>query len=634
MKIAFDTETRCFAPGYMAPHMVCFSYAVGSTQVLRKGLWHVKQAEPKIATLFQSAIVNQIPLIGQNTAYDMAVISHTYPDLADLVWDCYDANVVRDTIVRQKLIDIATGRYRGFRAENGVWVPLSYSLADLARRHLKKDLDKDTWRLRYAELEPLPLAKWPEGAKYYSTEDAVTTLEVYWSQDAAKDRYPREAAYFFRDEIEQTKHAWWLHLMSVQGIHTEPKAVQRLAERARAELDRTGKILEEYGLLVKGKRKVGKVRDRLQYLHDTEGLQLRYTDNGQIVTDSDACRESGDPLLHAYCEYTSNQKTLSADVAAFSQGFETPIHSRFESLAKTGRTTSSKPNIQNVGKKAGVRECFRSRTGLFAAADYSGLELRTLAQVCLRLVGYSRLAEMLNAGIDPHLSLGATILGISYDEAARRLKAKDKQVKDARQLAKPGNFGFPGGMQNPDKMVLYARKNYGVRMTPQFAEQLRKHWLDTYPEMVEYFRVVETWRMPSDPSDRLFSVEHLFSGRLATKLSWNDAHNYPFQGLGADATKAAGYLITRACYRDKASPLYGCRPVNYIHDEFLLEVPPERGHECAIELGRLMVVGASPFLPDVPPVAEPLLMSVWSKDAEPTFGPDGRLIPWTPAEAS
>jgi hypothetical protein len=103
--------------------------------------------------------------------------------------------------------------------------------------------------------------------------------------------------------------------------------------------------------------------------------------------------------------------------------------------------------------------------------------------------------------------------------------------------------------------------------------------------------------------------------------------------LGADAAKAAGYLIARACYYDKTSPLYGCRIVNFVHDEWILEVPDDEGWVLATaaanELSRLMVLGASPFVPDVPMGAEPQLMRRWSKQAKRLVDEKtGNLIPW------
>src|SRR5690606_32482748 len=117
-----------------------------------------------------------------------------------------------------------------------------------------------------------------------------------------------------------------------------------------------------------------------------------------------------------------------------------PIHSYFEVLRETGRTSSSNPNLQNLPRVDGVRECYVPRPGnVYISCDYDKAELHTLAQLCMDYFGESKLAEALNNGIDPHLQMAANILGIPYEEAKDRLKAKDKEVKDTRQMAKAAN---------------------------------------------------------------------------------------------------------------------------------------------------------------------------------------------------
>ena len=45
------------------------------------------------------------------------------------------------------------------------------------------------------------------------------------------------------------------------------------------------------------------------------------------------------------------------------KGIKTPVQTRFEPLLETGRTSSSAPNIQNIKRLVGMRECFRPRPG-------------------------------------------------------------------------------------------------------------------------------------------------------------------------------------------------------------------------------------------------------------------------------
>lgn len=276
----------------------------------------------------------------------------------------------------------------------------------------------------------------------------------------------------------------------------------------------------------------------------------------------------------------------------------------------------------------GAREVFAPRPGnIYAIADYAALELHTIAQACLDLVGQSALAEALNAHIDPHTALAAEILKIPFDEAKARKKNTDDLVfYNARQAAKVCNFGFPVGLGYKN-MVEYARKTYKVIITEGDAKELKQVWWTKWPEMRLYFDYVKN--LPQG-DDEKFIVDYPRSLQLRAGCSFTEACSTITQGLGAVAAKNAGWLICKACYVEKGSLLYGSRVVNFIHDEFIMEVrDDDQASDKAHELARLMCVGADAFLPDVPTEVEPLLTRVWSKIAKPVMK-EGKLIPWEP----
>ena len=88
--------------------------------------------------------------------------------------------------------------------------------------------------------------------------------------------------------------------------------------------------------------------------------------------------------------------------------------------------------------------------------------------------------------------------------------------------------------------------------------------------------------------------------------------------------------VSKSCYIDEDSPLYGSRPVAFVHDEVIIESPVERAQEAAQRLSEVMVEGMASFIPDIPIKADAHLMARWYKDAEPIFNDSGELIPWTP----
>lgn len=324
---------------------------------------------------------------------------------------------------------------------------------------------------------------------------------------------------------------------------------------------------------------------------------------------------------------TSLKAVLNKDIPVLKAGTVFPVHSNFGMAAST-RTTSSRPNVQNPRRLPGIREAFIPRPNkVFAQADFAGLELHTVAQVCTTLFGYSEMAKVLNSGMDPHTDFAASMLHISYEEALERKKdPEDKVFDNARQSAKVANFGFSGGM-GAESFVSHARTQYDLVLTIEEAKKLKADWLDRWVEMRQFFAHVSEL---CNQGDGEAVVEQIFTNQWRGACSYCAAANTYFQGLGASAAKRATYVVSRACYAEPESPMYGSRIVNMVHDELIVETDdvPE-AHEVAVELGRLMRQGADEFLPDVPSRIEPLLARCWSKKAKSTFV-NGRLVPWQP----
>ena len=77
---------------------------------------------------------------------------------------------------------------------------------------------------------------------------------------------------------------------------------------------------------------------------------------------------------------------------------------------------------------------------------------------------------------------------------------------------------------------------------------------------------------------------------------------------------------------EPSSPLYGSRPILFLHDEIICESPEDRAPEAADELARLMVAAAKPFTPDLTMKTEPWCSRVWRKGLEEIRDESGRLI--------
>jgi DNA polymerase-1 len=679
---ALDTETCLIRPALLAPPMVCLTWQRRGEPA---GILHHSTAEQHIA---DSLAACDLILVGHNIAYDMAVIAARYPRLVPAIFAAYEADHVTDTGIRQQLLDIAGGVYRGRIGEKGRWLPYKYSLQDLAKRCAGIEIQKDAWRLSYGEFLDTPLAGWPERAREvqdaareklgdvvrarledvankdlekeaaglqemisgdasrcteYPLDDARATLAVYEAQEPHKR--------WLDDQYRQARAAFWLHLSSAWGLRTDAAGVEILRSETQAAYDALLDELVQLGLVrADGSRDTKLAKARMIEVCGRDNLTLRRTDSHatpgakckgpagedlepgdpqcveHVTLDADACNASDDDVLQNYAELSTLKKVLSNDVEALLKGIAYPVHTRY-GLAETGRTTSSGPNIQNLRRKAGIREAFVPRPGkVFAQADYPQLELYTLAQCCVKWVGASKLADALNGGLDPHLAMAAQIVGVSYEEAARRIT--DDDIDNARQTAKVANFGFPGGL-GIAKLCMFAKKTYGVDLTLDAAKRLKEQWFATWPEMPHYFARVNAL---CDTPDGRANVTTLFTNRVRGAASYCAACNNGFQALGADCAKNAGWLICAAAYTDHDSPLFNSRLVAFVHDEFITEVDDDASaHDAAHELARLMREGANVYLPDVKITAakmKPLLMNRWSKKAKAVVDQEGRLIPW------
>ena len=156
-------------------------------------------------------------------------------------------------------------------------------------------------------------------------------------------------------------------------------------------------------------------------------------------------------------------------------------------LLRTGRAASSAPNIQGLPRAGGIREVVVAAPGhLLLAADYTCLELRTLAAVCLSRYGTSALADVLRAGGDPHAHTAARLEGQDPAEFLRMKDGDRERFAALRQRAKAINFGIPGGL-GTGELASYARAAYGVDISVAEAEAFRDRLItEVYPELAMY----------------------------------------------------------------------------------------------------------------------------------------------------
>lgn len=581
MFIAIDTETTVTDQG--VPDFVCLSWSDGKRTRVTKDLKVAEQILSK----------KDVNIVGQNIAFDMAVLMKAGIDF-DLVWKAYEGGRVHDTMVNEQLRKISLG---WFNIDPNTGRKPMFSLAALAQEYLNENLAKgnDTWRLRYGELIDIPIAKWPSNAVEYARNDALVTWRV-WSKMEQQI-----------DLVRQTRLAFGLHLVTARGIATD-------LDRAKTvEYDLTAKVTASIGELASaGLIRAGKGSKNMTVIKELVSKAYKgsppATPKGQPKTDRETLERSGNELLIKLAGISNSQKLINTYIPVLKAG---RVHSRY-SLAASGRTTAYKPNIQNLPREGGIRECFIPSPGhVFVCADYSAIELCALAQVLLWKFGTSYMAQELQAGKDLHLVTAAAMLYIDYAVAFKR--RKEPKVKEARQVAKAANFGFVGGL-GAESFKEFA-KGYGIEIHDPVT--LKESWLAAYPEMRQYFKWVAEQAATGGDS---FQAESFISGRLRGGVNFTQGCNHYFQALVSDGAKEAIYTAVRA----------RLKVVAFIHDEIIIEAPEAEAHHAAQLLSQIMIDEMQQYIPDIPIQAEAHIMRRWYKNAEPVYNEGGLLIPWEP----
>lgn len=616
MSLALDCETELIGAGRGAPRVACVSAQWLGDPAPR--LCTVEEAGRELHALAQG----EGWLIGHNIAFDAVCLCEADPTLAPVIWGLYQAGRVWDLGLHERLYALAKGWREAHPRLKRPIISQGIRLSDLAQIHLDLDLSADkasgSPRYRYGELIGVPFEQWPEESRAYALQDATVTLSIYEAQQTTLEdsevKVDQGALIDFRAQVIAD---FALRHLACWGLRTCPERVRVWREDLVKRREDLLTLPRERGLVRdNGSRDMKAIRQALDTAH---GGKAPRTEKGTVSTSSEALSGSGDPALVALAEEASLGKLLGTYGPVLDQGTVYPLAPRWNVLVATGRTSAKSPALQTIPQKGGVREAFTPRSGwVYAGADYATAELCALAQICLLRFGRSEMAEAIKSGRDLHLALGARIAGVSYEEAQEKRAAKDPEILKFRKMAKPVNFGFPGGLSVP-ALVDMARKDYGVEMTVERAAELKALWLDQWPEMRDYF--------PScaQDTDRGLIV-HPYSGRVKRGGAYTETCNAYFQGLIADGAKAALVEVVRCCYTEPESPLYGCRAVLFIHDEIILEAPEDRAPEAAEELARVMVEKMSPYLPDVGISADPWCSRVWSKSVETVRGEGGRLV--------
>jgi DNA polymerase-1 len=403
-----------------------------------------------------------------------------------------------------------------------------------------------------------------EAARDYAAEDADMTLRL---RDVLEPQLEQQGlARLFR-EIE-VPLVDVLADMEWNGIAIDLPWFASLKERFQAERERLEREIyteagEEFNINSNPQLRA--------ILFDKLGLPVKKRTPTGPSTDASVLTELADEgyaipqLLMEYRELFKLEGTYLDALPATVNPETGRIHTSFaQTVAATGRLSSSDPNLQNIPirRELGrdIRRGFVPRKGWkLLAADYSQIELRLLAH----LGQDPAFVAAFRSGGDIHRETAAIIFGVPVASV----------TKDMRARAKTINFATIYG-QGPHALSRQLKiSNAEAREFIQtYFERFRgvKDYLDTQVEHAREHGYVETIfkrrRYVPEIADRNFNVR-AFGERVA--------QNAPIQGSAADLIKIAMIRIA-AALRDRR---FDTRMLLQVHDELVFEVPTPEADE-------------------------------------------------------
>lgn len=657
--LAYDSETVAFAPGDMAPELVCIQYQWLDENVDDTTRHLTTRRAGALALVRRWLLDPEVTLVGHNIAYDAAVLCRE--GLVVEVFQAYEEGRMLCTWVYERLGEIA-----GFSARKKL------DLGTCCKAHgLRPPSHKDDADAEDGPADGKTIAR--DFARFYHEADVLLEPHrTYALEDCLVGKlFQRQYRRFSRDVSLEALQAFsrtmfWLQLMSVWGLRANYSLVAAFkadVETQLAELRPAFTLPPELARLVGGGgggrysshvREYGLEQARdggfflredgstmvkdvlLPYVTEAYGGTPPRTPTGLAQRSSLVLAESGDARLEAFAHYGELVKAESSDVPMLEKGW---LHPRY-GLADTGRTTCSKPNVQNLPGAGLVRQCIRPAEGAcFLERDYSGVELCTFAAVAGYTVDDWSMAEAINDSGDPgflHAMVGGHLLGISPQELLRRKDAGDPLADNARTRAKNLSFGRIGGL-GYRKYVDYVRMLSKGKIILTLAES--KHLFDVWEQAVPAGPRYLKWVGTTELLDGTYEARIPGSGIMRRGMWYCASANCRFQGLAAAIMHRAGWLLARACYLP-GGELYGVRPAAFVHDAFVLETNATDGSLDEVDriFAKLLEQAGREVMPEVITKSEghaafSLAKKVNGQKVGRLVDGRGRLIPWTPREA-
>ncbi|MHB1606601.1 MAG: DNA polymerase [Leptospirales bacterium] len=361
-----------------------------------------------------------------------------------------------------------------------------------------------------------------------------------------------------------------LHQMERVGVRIDLEALGR----ARTHIEEQISLLEaEIYDLAGGPFSILSPKQVGEILYGKLGLPTARKGKTGYSTDEETLRglSRHHPLPEKILAYRQVKKLLSTYVDPIERGRDGKgrLHGQFnQTIAATGRLSSSNPNLQNIPARNDIgleiRRCFIAEEGMcLLSADYSQIELRLLAHFTK----------------DPEL-LGSFSRNEDIHARTARLLFGDPVTSETRRKAKTINFGVLYGMS-----AFSLAQDLGVQ--PDEARGFIDRYFGAYPKVGPFFeQILEGARKTGEVRTilgRLRKIPELLAAdRRSREYGERMAINTVLQGSAADLIKKS--MVDFAREQDS----FPGTLLIQVHDELLFEVPASRATEFGDRIRALM----------------------------------------------
>lgn len=421
----------------------------------------------------------------------------------------------------------------------------------------------------------------PQNGRYEAPESAAALYDQFLADSKALDT--QEMTGLYRDIELPLSHT--LYAMECEGFLVDRDELTRLGDRFSRQIDSLRD--EIYALCETEPFNLNSTQQLGAVLFDKLGLPARKKTQRGYSTDAETLQELSalHPVIDKILAYRQVSKLHSTYIDGLLRltGRDGRIHSWFDqTIAATGRISSSEPNLQNIPVRTEmgreIRRAFIAKSGcVLVDADYSQIELRLLAH----LSGDEAMCDAFIRGQDIHARTAAEVYGVPIEDVTAQMRSSAKAV----------NFG-----------IVYGISDFGLANNLHISRREAGEFIDRYfARYPAIRRFMDT--CVSQGKQEGYSVTMYGRRRPLPELSSSNynrrqfgeraAMNTPVQGAAADIIKIAMNAVHRAL-KDEGLE---AKLILQVHDELIVECPEHEAEQVSALLTRCMEGAAQLAVP-------------------------------------